>query len=86
MDGDGEWDALLVERDLPVMDGFEIASSLRDFERARRNRVSNVRASAVEEHRRAGAQARGHGIERDVGGELGRTGARDPLSCILFRA
>eukprot|EP00752_Nemacystus_decipiens_P011149 g9905.t1 len=58
IDGDGEWDALVVERDTPVMDGFQIASSLRDFEKARRNRAATVRAAAVEEHgRTAGGPA-----------------------------
>lgn len=72
IDGDGEWDALVVERDTPVMDGFQIASALRDFEKARRNRASTVRALAVEEHAKAagGAIASGLGMEqRDTGGE-----------------
>lgn len=70
IDGDGEWDALVVERDLPVMDGFGIASGLRDFERARRNRASNVRAVAVQEHGKSSStKTRGHGIERDVEGK-----------------
>lgn len=71
-DRDGEWDALLVERDLPVMDGFGIAEALRDFEKARRNRASTIRAAAVEEHGRAADKSRGHGIERDDGGETAR--------------
>lgn len=66
IDGDGEWDALVVERDTPVMDGFEIASGLRDFEKARRNRASTVRAAAVERH---GHTKGGGGLERDSGGE-----------------
>lgn len=70
IDGDGEWDALLVERDTPVMDGFRIASALRDFEKARRNRASTVRAAAVEGHAIGvgGATIRGHGLEWDPGG------------------
>ena len=53
------------------MDGFGITSSLRDFERARRNRTSTVRAAAVEEHGKltTAASTRGHGLERDVLGE-----------------
>lgn len=54
IDGDGEWDALVVERDMPVMDGFQITSALRDFEKARRNRASTVRAAAVEGHAETG--------------------------------
>lgn len=71
IDGDGEWDALVVERDTPVMDGFEIASTLRDFEKSRRNRASTVRATAVEGHAKAagGAAASGLGMERDTGGK-----------------
>ena len=69
IEGDGEWDALLVDRDLPVMDGFAITAALRDFERARRNRTSAARAVAVEEHNRRGVQSRGHGIEKNVRGE-----------------
>lgn len=71
IDGDGEWDALVVERDTPVMDGFEIASALRDFEKARRNRASTVRAAAVEGHASGvgGDTTRGHGMERDPGGK-----------------
>lgn len=56
----------MVERDTPVMDGFEIASGLRDFEKARRNRASTVRAAAVERH---GQAKGGGGLERDSGGE-----------------
>lgn len=71
IDGDGEWDALVVERDTPVMDSFQIASTLRDFEKARRNRASTVRAAAVERHANGvgGGTTRGHGIERDTGGK-----------------
>ncbi|CAM9555819.1 unnamed protein product [Scytosiphon promiscuus] len=54
IDGDGEWDALVVERDVPVMDGFQITSALRDFEKARRNRAATARAAAVEGHADAG--------------------------------
>lgn len=59
IDGDGEWDALVVERDMPVMDGFQITSAMRDFEKARRNRASTVRAAAVEGHAKAGGGAGG---------------------------
>lgn len=67
---DGEWDVLLVERDMPVMDAFSITAQLRDFEKARRNRASTLRASAVEEHGRlASAAGYRHGMDRDVDGE-----------------
>ena len=75
IDGDGEWDALVAERDTPVMDGFQIASALRDFEKARRNRASMVRAAAVEEHARAagGAASSGRSVEqRDTGGKASK--------------
>lgn len=70
IEADGEWDALLVERDLPVMDGFGIASALRDFEKARRNRASSIRAVAVEGREKVDIRTRGHGIERDPEGEI----------------
>lgn len=73
IDGDGEWDALVVERDTPVMDGFQIASALRDFEKARRNRSSMVRAAAVEGHAKAGgggATTGGQGRQQDAGGKI----------------
>ena len=79
IDGDGEWDALVVERDTPVMDGFKITSALRDFEKARRNRASTARAAAVEEHARAagGAATSGLGTEqRDAGGKTRKRTAR----------
>lgn len=57
---------------MPVLDGFGITSALRDFERARRNRASTVRAATVEEHGKVTASTRGHGLERDIGGEKGR--------------
>lgn len=73
IDGDGEWDALVVERDTPVMDGFQIASGLRDFEKARRNRSSMVRAAAVEGHVKAGgggATTGGQGRQQADGGKV----------------
>lgn len=79
IDGDGEWDALVVERDTPVMDGFQIASALRDFEKARRNRASTVRAAAVEEHAKTagGATMGGLSVEqRDTGGKTYKCTAR----------
>lgn len=68
IEGDGEWDALVIERDLPVMDAFGVTAGLRDFEKARRNRASNLRATAVQDHARLAAGTRVHGIDRDVDG------------------
>lgn len=76
IDGDGEWDALVVERDTPVMDGFQIASALRDFEKARRNRASTVRAAAVEDHAKVAGRATTSELsmeQRDTGKACKRT-------------
>lgn len=73
IDGDGDWDALLIERDLPVMDGFGVTAGFRDFEKARRNRASSQRTAAVEKHGRRPTRSYRHGMERDLDGEQRHT-------------
>ncbi|CBN77180.1 Response receiver [Ectocarpus siliculosus] len=93
IDGDGEWDALVVERDTPVMDGFQIASALRDFEKARRNRSSMVRAAAVEGHAKAGGggtTTHGQGRQQDDGAPSSVPPAAElrhlPIICLTSKA
>ncbi|CAM9193873.1 unnamed protein product, partial [Choristocarpus tenellus] len=50
--GDGEWDVLLVDRDLPVMDGFGVTTTVRNFEKTQRNRAASLRANKVEEYQK----------------------------------
>ncbi|CAM9154605.1 unnamed protein product [Discosporangium mesarthrocarpum] len=65
IEGEGEWDVLLIERNLPVMDGFGVTAAVRDFEKAQRNKAARLRGNAVEEAGREWRRRGGHGVERD---------------------